>query len=90
MNWLKRRLQRWAMNDSIVEKESTISAGVRRSPRATGMNFTLYRANGGYILEYHQYNHKTDESDHKLHIIRDDQDLGTELAHIISFEALRA
>jgi hypothetical protein len=54
------------------------------------MNFSVYKANGGYIVEYRQYDRQRDRSDNKLHIVHEDQDLGRELSKIISFEALRS
>lgn len=53
-----------------------------------GMNFTLFTASGGYILEYHSYDSKVDEHTKKLHIITSDQDLGQSIAHIITLELL--
>ncbi len=54
-----------------------------------GMNFTLYKANGGYVMELRVYDRKTDRNDNRLHIITADQDLGQAIAHIITFEALQ-
>lgn len=54
-----------------------------------GMNFSVHRANGGFIVQYSQYDKKTDRSDNRLHIVTDDKDLGEELGKIISFESLR-
>ena len=54
-----------------------------------GMNFTVYRASGGHIVEHRTYDRKTDRNNHSLHIITDDKDLGEELGKIITFENLR-
>ena len=60
------------------------------SIEANGMNFSVYKASGGYIVEYRQYDRQRDRHDNKLHIVHEDQDLGRELSKIISFEALRS
>jgi hypothetical protein len=60
------------------------------SIESRGMNFTVYRANGGHIIEHRVYDRKTDRSDSSLHIITDDKDLGEELAKIITFENIRS
>jgi hypothetical protein len=65
-------------------------AGSRYIESNSTMNFTISKANGGYVVSYHVYDKKTDRSDQRLHIITDDKDLGEELGKIISFETLRA
>jgi hypothetical protein len=53
------------------------------------MNFTIYSANGGYVMEYNMYDPRTDERNNALHIITSDQDLGQSIGHIITLEMLR-
>ena len=60
------------------------------------MNFNIYRANGGYVIETrfntiddHQTKKYSSESEHSLHIITDDKDLGQEISKIITFEKLK-
>lgn len=55
-----------------------------------GMNFTVYRANGGHVIETRKYDRKHDRNDNNLHIITDDKDLGEEIGKIITFENLRS
>jgi hypothetical protein len=50
----------------------------------------VYKANGGFIVEYHQYDRQRDRSEHRLHIVTDDKDFGEEIGKIISFETLRS
>jgi len=54
-----------------------------------GMNFTLYKAVGGHIMEYSCYDERTDESTKTLHIITADTDLGQSIAHVITYEMLK-
>ena len=68
------------------------SRGGTRSGEALqgkGMNFALYSASGGYVLEYRVYNSKTDEHENTLHLIPSDQDLGQSIGHAITLEMLR-
>jgi hypothetical protein len=70
----------------------TLSSGntvTRQSLRSDGMEFTLYNADGGWVLEYHSYDHVKDESINRIHIIQDAQDFGTQLSNIITMELLR-
>jgi len=69
-----------------------------------GINFTLHKANGGYVVEYrakinqalnigtvaiNKYSDVDVVRETKLHIITSDQDLGQQLSHIITYEALQ-
>ena len=75
-----------------LEKDipQTIAAISPRSIDSNGMNFTVYRANGGHVIETRKYDRKRDTNDHGLHIITDDKDLGEEIGKIITFENLRS
>jgi hypothetical protein len=62
------------------------------------LSFNLYRASGGWIVETRNHNDPasihgvrttSDESRPKLHIIHDDQDLGTALGKIVFMENLQ-
>lgn len=97
MKWLKKwifkavkegseldQADQMSFSNQLVAKDSSSTRFEQR-----GMNFTLYKANGGYVLEYRSYDRKTDRNDNRLHIITGDQDLGQQIAHIITFEALQ-
>lgn len=62
----------------------------RDSMFSRGLSFTVYRANGGYIVEHRTYNPKTDRHDNSLHIITEDKTLGEEIGKIITIETLRS
>ena len=54
-----------------------------------GFNFTVYRASGGFVVQFASYDMKNDRSDTKLTIVNQEEDLGQSIAHIITMEALR-
>ena len=93
INWIRQKLHSFIFpQDSLVEsrpsgKNSVISRS--RTLDTRGMNFTIYTASGGHILEYSSYDEKTDRHNNALHIITADQDLGQGIAHIITLEMLR-
>jgi hypothetical protein len=97
MSWLKDKLRNWILRDDPEDSMQTVSPkrgrvgalSAGRSFETRGMNFTVYQANGGHILEYNFYDTKRDESETRLHIITADQDLGQGIAHIITYEMLR-
>ena len=70
--------------------ETTLSVERSSKIEANGMNFTVYKASGGHIIEHRVYDRKTDRNNNSLHIITDDKDLGEEIGKIITFESLRS
>lgn len=54
-----------------------------------GTNFTLYNANGGTVVELRDYDPMNDRHHTVLYVIPKDQDLGQQLGHIVTMEALK-
>ena len=97
MKWLKKVITNWVREDWDNVKEPmanlTSIGRVRPTPQeinSNGMNFTVYRANGGHIIEHRIYDKRTDRTTNGLHIITDDKDLGEEIGKIITYEQLRS
>lgn len=86
---LKKALREYDEEVKVCWAEKTPNIGTRQSLRSDGMEFTLYNADGGWVLEYHSYDHAKDESINRIHIIQDTQDFGTQLSNIITTELLR-
>jgi len=96
MNWLKRRLQNWLNSNDIESMASN-----RKNPRGLAiasdsdslssepLRLSIYRANGGTIVETRTYDRQKDRSQNQLHIVSHDEDLGHSLAKIITMESLR-
>ena len=85
--WFNRKIHN-ALSEGRIISETTTSNSSRLN--SSGMNFSVYKANGGFIIEYHYYDRHRDRSENKLHIVTEDKDLGEELGKIISFETLRS
>lgn len=79
-----------SMTDSIPVPKNQVVSATGSSIDTNGMNFTVYRASGGYVIEHRMYDRKTDRHNGGLHIITDDKDLGEEIGKIITFESLRS
>lgn len=96
MNWFYKwfaKKCKEALEDSnriIKEPAAQLSTVGKTGIDGNGMNFTVFRANGGHVIETRRYDRKRDHSDHSLHIITDDKDLGEEIGRIITFEHLRS
>ena len=54
------------------------------------MNFTVYRANGGVLVEINRYDERKDQHHCELHIVHPDENLGDALGKIVTFESLKS
>ena len=53
------------------------------------LNVTITTANGGKIVMFRRYDHKTDRHDNKIYVIPDDHDFNVELGKLITLESMR-
>jgi hypothetical protein len=84
------RLLRWAQNyDGIRTVLVDNDVAISNSIGARGMNFSLYSASGGYIVEYRSFDDKRGENINNLHIINSDENLGEKIGEIVTLELLR-
>lgn len=89
--WLASKMKNSLEDESeLASHGSRLVAVAEDSLNSRGMNFTVYRASGGHIIEHRVYDKKTDRNNNSLHIITDDKDLGEEIGKIITFESLRS
>ena len=96
MNWLKRRLRIWAFSEDESEKiqsnklrKATLTVSADESLSTEPLRLSIYRANGGMVVETRVYDRQKDRSQNQLHIVGHDEDLGRSLAKIITMESLR-
>ena len=88
MNWLRRALRNWLQQEeSVLLKETVVSS--RDTPRQDGLNFCLYKAVGGHVLETRMYNSKTDRHEGTLYMIHEDQDFAKQVAQAIMLEQMK-
>ena len=59
------------------------------SLRTQGVRFTLYKANGGIVIETDYYNEKKDARVTSLHVCTDPEKLGETLSQILTLESLK-
>ena len=95
-NWILRRAKylrhRNETISSIGRAEVSLSNDDRPSIGGSKhrMNFTVYRANGGMMVEYNRYDDRKDQHHCELHIVHPDEDLGAALGKIVTFESLKS
>jgi hypothetical protein len=88
----RQRLRNWFnkdLEDSDKPELCVQDVHPSNSLDSEGMRFQLYRASGGYVVETRYYDQKNDRHHHKLHIIKDQDDVGHAIGKIITMESLR-
>lgn len=94
-----KRLMRWAMNsdENVPRPEEATSyqgSGLKSmgsngiNDRNNGMNFTVFNATGGKVVQFATYDPVRDRHQSNLYVVTDREDLGEELAQIITRESL--
>lgn len=54
-----------------------------------GLNMTLYKADGGTVVEFRHYDPVKDRNNNSLHVITDQEDMAQRLSQIITMEIMR-
>jgi hypothetical protein len=67
---------------------STISGRANVDSEPT-LQFKVYSAVGGKVVEFNRYDPKSDRTDRQIYIIGKDEDFGEKIARISTLEALR-
>lgn len=77
--------------DSDIPMPTTKSSRlvVREQDWHENLNIMITNANGGKIVTFRRYDHKTDRNDNKIYVIPDDNDFNTELGKLITLESMR-
>ena len=100
MNWLKRMVVKWVREDwDRGSREQDCYA----SPKISSMNavstrdvnsdptlqFKIYNAIGGKVVEFSRYDRKADRHHHDIYIIGKNEDFGEKIAKIAMLETLK-
>jgi hypothetical protein len=98
MKWLKIRLRNWLNSNDIesnmIVPSSKSSRGLAiavetENLSAEPLRLSIYRANGGTVVETKHYDRQKDRNQTQLHIIGHNDNLGESIAKIIVLESLR-
>jgi hypothetical protein len=92
MKWLKRKLRNWINEyDGEVSMKLTASRDVEAQmcDAEPVLNFRVFSAVGGQVIEFRRYDRKNDRSDTSTYIITKDQDFGEKISKIASMEMLK-
>jgi hypothetical protein len=104
MNFIKQMVVKWVREDwdnarqeqdcyptpklSRGNSISTISGRANVDSEPT-LQFKVYSAVGGKIVEFSRYDPKSDRTDRQIYIIGKEEDFGEKIAKISTLEALR-
>lgn len=93
MNFLKKLVIKWVREDwesaSRGEKGLVSVSAENRVDDEPVLNFRIYNAQNGKILEFNKYDRKTDRSDRSIYIVEKDKDVVEYVGKCVSLELLR-
>ena len=99
--WLDNKLSdsRYIDDEAIPSHPHAISGRNRISKTATvresgelsseAIQFRMFKASGGWAIEFRQYDNRTDRYDTNLYVVNDEEELGKHISQIITMEALK-
>lgn len=53
------------------------------------IQFKMFKASGGWAIEFRQYDNKNDRVDTSLYVVNNEEELGKHISQIITMEALK-
>jgi len=100
MNWFKRMVVKWVRDDwenarqeqdcypspKIASMNSVSTRDVNSDPT---LQFKVYNAIGGKVVEFSRYDRKSDRAFHDIYIIGKNEDFGEKIAKIAMLEVLK-
>ena len=98
--WLDNKLSdsRYTDEDAVPTASNAIRGGgktrrlsVRESEELSSepIQFRMYKAAGGWAIEFRQYDNKTDRMNTSLYVVNGEEELGKHVSQIITMEALK-
>jgi hypothetical protein len=98
MNWLKRIVVKWVREDweeagnatnEVMPMTKASRSIAREHDWHENLSLSITTANGGKIVSFRRYDHKTDRHDNKIYVVPDDHDFNAELGKLITLESMR-
>lgn len=93
MKWLKRKILNWLQEED--RRGATLGCEpvkVRESDSVQEdpiLNFRVFNAVGGKVVEFNHYDRRTDRRNSTTYIITNDQDFGERISKIATMESLK-
>ncbi len=103
MKWFNKwflKKSMWAWNNRHIIEEEDYNSPVAVTGAKAGLStrsvesdptlqFKVYSAIGGRVVEFYSYDPKTDRRNTQIYIISKDEDFGKKIAHIADLEILK-
>ena len=97
MNWLKLKLRNWVLSahdepEQLAysnSKNSIASVSTRDVGSDPTLQFKVYNAIGGKVVEFSRYDRQKDRHFHDIYIIGKDEDFGEKISRIAMLEVLK-
>lgn len=93
ISWVRRKVINWVRDDWNEASKSgrpiAVSDVEHRPDQPPVLNFRIYNAANGQILEFSRYDRKNDQHIHTVYIVEKDKDIGEYVAKCLSMELLK-
>lgn len=95
MKWLKNKVIKWVREDWEEENKRSRDVGItlraddHRPDKEPILNFRIYSAENGQILEFNRYDRVKDRQQVSIYIIGKDEDVSDKVAKCLSLEMLK-
>lgn len=99
MNWFKRMVVKWVREDWDNAREQDCFPTTKMSSNSIvssrdvnsdpTLQFKVYNAIGGKVVEFSRYDRQKDRNFHDIYIIGKDEDFGEKIAKIAMLEVLK-
>ena len=97
MNWFKRMVVKWVREDwdnarqeqDCYATPKSIAVSSRDVNSEPTLQFKIYNAIGGKVVEFSRYDRQKDRNYHDIYIISKEEDFGAKIAKIAMLESLK-
>lgn len=77
------------INTGRPKPQRLVSARESEDLRTEPITFKMYKASGGWAIEFRQYDNRNDRVETSLYVVNDEEELGKHISQIITMEALK-
>ena len=70
-------------------KSRSISVRENDDLSSEPITFKMFKASGGWAIEFRHYDNRNDRVDTNLYVVNDEEELGKHISQIITMEALK-
>lgn len=98
MNFIKRMIVKWVRDDweragreqdCYATPKNSLAISTRDVGSDPTLQFKIYNAIGGKVVEFSRYDRHKDRHNHDIYIIGKDEDFGAKIAKIAMLESLK-